>query len=241
MLSTSGRRRRQLKIEKKKKKKRASLLRRREEEKKTEEMCQELQRSIRVLRDQSKEEKVKLPKLVISPFTDTHTDFFRFWNQFETQIDKSNYIVTKLSYLNKMLVPKVQLLIKGLLYNSEGYERAKSILKSTYGKPSELANAHIHNILNFPVLLASNPVKIHDFYEKVITSVPSLDTMGKLKESNRYVRSTLDKIPGIRADLVRLDNNWQEWKFGQFAEALRQWTERNPIIHERRPLEDQNG
>ena len=60
--------------------------------------------------------------------------------------------------------------------------------------------------------------------------------MGKLKEINRYVSSTLDKIPGIRADLVRLDNNWQEWKFGQFAEALRQWTERNPIIHERRPL-----
>ena len=47
-------------------------------------MCQELQRSIRVFGDQPKEEKGKLPKLVISPFTDTLIDFFWFWNQFET-------------------------------------------------------------------------------------------------------------------------------------------------------------
>ena len=119
-----------------------------------------------------------------------------------------------------MLVPKVQLLIKGLSYNSEGYDRAKTMLKSTYGKPSELANAHIQNILNLPVVSGSNPVKIHDFYEKLITSVQSLDTMGKLKEINGYVRSTLDKLIGIRADLVRLDNDLQEWKFGQFAKCL---------------------
>ena len=43
---------------------------------KIEEMRQELQRSIRVSGDQPKEEKVKLPKLVISPFTGTHIDFF---------------------------------------------------------------------------------------------------------------------------------------------------------------------
>ena len=42
-----------------------------------------------------------------------------------------------------MLVPKVQLLTKGLPYNSEGYERAKTIPKSTYGTPSKLANTHI--------------------------------------------------------------------------------------------------
>ena len=162
--------------------------RRIDEERKIEEMHQKLQKSIKVSEDQTKEEKVKLPKLVISPFTGTHIDFFRFWNQFETQIDKSDlHCVTKLSYLNKMLVPKVQLLIKGLPYTSEGYERAKTILKSTYGKPSELANAHIQNILKLPVSLGSNPVKIHEFYEQLVTNVQSLDTMGRLKEINGYV------------------------------------------------------
>ena len=123
-----------------KEKNRASLW---EEWKKRKLKIEELQRSIRVSGDQPKEENVKLPNLVISSFTGTHIDFFWFWNQFEIQIDKSEckckYCVTKLSYLNKMLVPKVQLLFKGLPCNSKGYERAKTILKSTYGKPSQLA------------------------------------------------------------------------------------------------------
>ena len=53
--STNGRRRRQSRIGKKK---RVTL---QEEKKKIEEMRQELQRSIRLLGDQPKEEKVKLP------------------------------------------------------------------------------------------------------------------------------------------------------------------------------------
>ena len=121
-------------------------------------------------------------------------------------------------------------------YNSEGYERAKTILKSTCGKPSKLASARIQNIVNLPVISRSNPNKIHDFYEKLITSVQSLDTMGKLQEINGYVRSTLDKLPGTWADLARLENDWQEWK--QSAEAFRQWTERNPISQERKTLDN---
>ena len=54
----------------------SDFARRMEEEKKIEEISQELQRSIRVSGDQLKEEKVKLPKLAISPFTGTHIDFF---------------------------------------------------------------------------------------------------------------------------------------------------------------------
>ena len=88
------------------------------------------------------------------------------------------------------------------------------------------------------MILGSNPVKIHDFYEKLIASLQSLDTRGKLKEINGYVRLTLDKLPSIGAALVRLDSDWQEWKFGQFAEALWQWTGRNPTSHERKPLDN---
>ena len=33
----------------------------------------------------------------------------------------------------------------------------------------------------------------------------------------------LYKLLGIRPDLVRLDDNWQEWMFPQFVEALTNW------------------
>ena len=59
-------------------------------------------------------------------------------------------------------------------------------------------------------------------------SVQALVTMNKLKKINGYVRLTLDKLPGIRADLVRLDDNWQEWNFAKLVGSLRKWTDRKP-------------
>ena len=37
---------------------------------------------------------------------------------------------------------------------------------------------------------------------KLITNIQTLESMGKEKDIRGYVRLTLDKLPGIRADLV---------------------------------------
>ena len=60
-----------------------------------------------------------------------------------------------------------------------------------------------------------------------MTSGLALETMNKLKESNGYVRFTLDKLPGIKADLVKPDDNWQEWDFAKVVDSLRRWIDRN--------------
>ena len=57
----------------------------------------------------------------------------------------------------------------------------------------------------------------------------SLEALGKLTEINGYVRMSIDKLQGISGDLVRTDDNWREWGFPKFVEALRKWTETNPI------------
>ena len=44
--------------------------------------------------------------------------------------------------------------------------------------------------------------------------------MGKLNKINGYVRFTLDKLCGIKADLVRTDDNWQNWGFNELIEAI---------------------
>ena len=36
--------------------------------------------------------------------------------------------------------------------------------------------------------------RIHDFYKKLVTHSQVLDTMGKPKETNGYVRLTLEKL-----------------------------------------------
>ena len=85
----------------------------------------------------------------------------------------------------------------------------------------------------------TNPVRINKFYDKMKASVQSLDTKGKLKETNRYVWTTIDKLSGIRADLVKMDSDWHNWDFRQSVEQLRQWTEGSPINFEKNPPEHQ--
>lgn len=92
----------------------------------------------------------KLPKLVISKFSGELTDWPRFWNQFEAEIDLSEVAaVTKFSYLKELVNPKVKTAIDGLPFTTEGYQRAKNILKSKYGQMCEIVNAYVQNIWHF--------------------------------------------------------------------------------------------
>ena len=185
----------------------------------------------------------KLPKLVISKFQGTHLDWQRLWGQFETEIDKADISpITKLSYLKELLLPKVRAFVDGLPFSTEGYERAKTILKTRYGKESEVANAHIQSIISLPTVPGTDARKINRFFETLVANTQTRKTLyffqlthgGKLKEVKGFVRSTLDKLPGIRADLVRSDDDWQESGFSEMVEALRKWCVRNPISEEDR-------
>ena len=92
---------------------------------------------------------MKFPKLTVSKFEGTPLDWQRFWIQFEYEIDRSEFPqVTKFSFLKEMLKPKVRVLVDGLPFTTEGYDRAKNILKSKYGKDSEVANGHIQILIS---------------------------------------------------------------------------------------------
>ena len=96
--------------------------------------------------------------------------------------------------------------------------------------------------MSLPQINNANPQKILDFSGKVLCSVQALDTMGKIKEMNGYVRVTLDKLQGIRAELVINDDNWQGWKFQQLIEVLEKWTVRNSLpLRDKQNPEKRNG
>ena len=59
---------------------------------------------------------------------------------------------------------------------------ARNILTSRYGKISEVINAYVQNIMSLPTIHGSQPAKVHEFYEKLMANVQSLETLGKLKE-----------------------------------------------------------
>ena len=172
----------------------------------------------------------KLPKLTITKFNGTTLDWKRFWGQFTEGIDKSGMAaITKFSYLKEFVEPKVRKSIDGLPFTAEGYERAKSILSERYDNDSDVEKAYVKDILDLPKINGNQPRKIHQFYERLLYDVQSLETMGKLSEVNGNVALTIDKLSGIRGDLVRNDENWQTWDFLKLCDALKSWTRRNPV------------
>ena len=102
------------------------------------------------------------------------------------------------------------------------------MLKNKYGQTSEVVNANVQEIMGLPTIQNSNPGRIHAFYQKLSTYVQALETR-KLWSINAYVRLTLDRLPRIRSDLVRLDDDWKKREFPHLVEALKKWTERNTV------------
>lgn len=62
---------------------------------------------------------------------------------------------------------------------------------------------------------------VQDFHDKSMSSVQELETMRKLIVIKGYIRSTLDKLPGIREDLARLDDSWEDRGFCELVKTLR--------------------
>ena len=60
-------------------------------------------------------------------------------------------------------------------------------------------------------------------------NVQSLDTLRRLADVKGNVRCTLDKLKGIKADLVRGNEGWKDWGFKDLLRELQKWTQINPV------------
>ena len=134
--------------------------------------------------------------------------------------------------MKELLEPKVRADIDGLPLTIEGYERAKNIIKEEYGKISEIINTHVNNILDLPTVTTANPKQVNDFYKTLLFNVQSLETLGKIERVNGMTRSVLDKLKGIKADLVRGEENWQDWDLPRLTQALKKWRDVNPATED---------
>ena len=71
--------------------------------------------------------------------------------------------------------------------------------------------------------------KIHEFYEVLLFNVESLRTLESLNKLDAAVRLTFDKLGVIKNELAMIHEQWSEWSFTQFLEALENWTLNNPL------------
>ena len=83
--------------------------------------------------------------------------------------------------------------------------------------------------MGLPTIMGENPREVEEFYKRLLFNVQSLETLGKLRDVAGNVRAVLDKLKGIKSDLVRGHERWQEWDFRQLLKALKRWKDVNPV------------
>lgn len=66
--------------------------------------------------------------------------------------------------MKELLELWVRIIVDGLFFIIEGYERVKSILKINYGKVSEIVNVYVNNVMFLFVIYGVNFNKIMEFY-----------------------------------------------------------------------------
>ena len=173
-----------------------------------------------------------LPKLSISPFKGTPKDWIRFYNQFMAQIDSQPVSKTvKLGYLLQCVKGECHDLIGNIPNNDEGYDRALQLLKEEYGQDRTVLASHTREIINLPLVRSTRYLPIKEFYETLRTNYEVLRAMKGHQKVEGLVLSTLEKLPGIKSDLTRNDENWELWTFDELLKELRIWLKRNYVDH----------
>ena len=170
----------------------------------------------------------KMPKLKITPFKGTPTDWVRFENIFLTQVDsKAITEEEKFGYLLELVNQNVKDKIANLKPGKVGYETAWNRLKKEYGQTKLVINAHVEEIVNLPVVRGYNYVKIRDFYETLSKDYDALLTLGEADMLKGFVMTTVNKLPQVKPDLVRTDDTWEDWTMAALIDEIRKWLSRH--------------
>ena len=87
----------------------------------------------------------------------------------------------------------------------------------------------MRNILEHPTIKEMDVRNIHRFYEILLFNIESLWPLESLNKLDAAIRFTFDKLGVIKNELAMIDEQWSEWSFTKFLEALKKWTLNNPL------------
>ena len=174
---------------------------------------------------------VKLQRYTITPFHSDYKDWLRFWNQFEVEVDGAKISeISKFNYLLELIRGQPRENILGLPHTVEGYQEAKRILQTTYGKDFKVHKALIKEMESLHSITDIRRLdRVHEFYNKLSRVVRTLSTMDKLLSAQSAVYTLMDKLGPVREVITQTDDKWEEWTFEQLVEALRKFVDRNPL------------
>ena len=176
----------------------------------------------------ARESAVNLLKLNIAPFKGIPKDWIRLSNQFYAQVDcQPINKVMKVSYLLQSVRGGCHELIGNIPNNEEEYERAMQLLKDEYGQEKTVIAAHTKEIIDLLTIKGVRYYEIKQLYETLCINYEALRAMKSHTKVEGLVLPTLAKLLGIKADLTRNDDDWENWSFDDLLKEIRKWLRHN--------------
>ena len=120
----------------------------------------------------------KLPDLNLPTFDGNITEWFGFWERFQSQVGNSPDLpnTAKLTYLVGQLRGEALDTVKGIMPSELNYGVLEETLKENFGLPRRIIRAHIMNLLKIP---KPTPfaASIRQFYNSVMGDIRSLEAL----------------------------------------------------------------
>jgi len=137
---------------------------------------------------------IKLPPLKLEPFEGDVESWARFWEQFESSIDKdpSLSVVNKHVFLRGYLEGEPRMLVEGIAVVADTYEETKKILLARYGDKNRIIQAHLDYLENIQPIQGPTPDALNSAYIECHRRIQALRALGE--DVNGYGRVIAPKI-----------------------------------------------
>ena len=129
---------------------------------------------------QTKDVRVKLPKLELSKFDGDIINWQGFWDQFLIAIHENDSLadIDKFTYLKSFLSDSALQSINGLSLNATNYKEAIDILHQRYGNKQVLISAHMQKLEKLPRIKSSNDINgLRKMYDQTKFCVRNLKAL----------------------------------------------------------------
>lgn len=144
---------------------------------------------------------IKLPHIVIPKFSGRYSEFYEFFNMFESVIgsDKSKPPVQKFYYLKNFLSDEPLALVSNLPLTDSSYKEAIKLLKDRYDNKFQITCEHINTLLDMHSITKSTPANLRAF---VSTCKQQLAALKNLGEPVEHWNSIMVCVLSKKLDLI---------------------------------------
>ncbi|KAJ4437471.1 hypothetical protein ANN_17615 [Periplaneta americana] len=137
---------------------------------------------------------VRLPPIKLQPFSGDVETWARFWEQFESSIDKNPSLSTinKHTFLRGYLEDEPKQFVDGIPVISETYEETKKILRTRFGDKNRIIQAHLDYLEDVKPIRIATPDALNTTYIECHRRMQALRALGE--DVNGYGRIVAPKI-----------------------------------------------